>query len=187
MFFMLGTWPFLMVIGVIVFAMMYASEYKENGVAAFFVLLAGVAFLQWGVEDFSLYETVAANAMDVAAYAVGYFIIGAAWMLVKWFIYCNRLRNIAKDYRENFDALTAAKKGVGFADYLTSYSTPYPAMTYPPELSNYKRDLGIWATYWPLSIVWTLFNDPFRWMVNAMYRHFGKGIQHLTNKMFKDI
>ena len=53
--------------------------------------------------------------------------------------------------------------------------------------SHNKGKLLSWIGYWPISMTWTLINDPFVRILKLIQERFNSVYTLMTNKMFKGI
>jgi hypothetical protein len=59
----------------------------------------------------------------------------------------------------------------------------------PLQVSEHKTELYLWWLGWPLSMFWTILNDPIKRLVNGVwnfvYNKIGRFLQEISNKRFK--
>ncbi len=55
--------------------------------------------------------------------------------------------------------------------------------TYPPLVSENKGNLMMWATFWPINLVWTMIADVAKEFFSMAYRKFGAVLQAISNSI----
>ena len=61
----------------------------------------------------------------------------------------------------------------------------YDRFEYKPKARNHKGKVLSWMTYWPWSLLWTLFNDFVRRVFNAIYNKIQKFLQKISDHAFR--
>ena len=99
-------------------------------------------------------------------YLLGYIIIGFFYSLIKWKLYISKL---AKDCRS----------------YYTKADGPLKNRADVPRVrDNSKRIIG-WMEFWPVSLIWTVINDPLRRIVEVVFEKTEQLFQNIANKEFE--
>jgi hypothetical protein len=133
-------------------------------VAAFWAAIFFVTHL--GIVTWTL-----AHPWRAVLYVAGYFLIGAAWSIAKWwFAETNRVRRA----REIFNL--GGTRAKSWAEYAEQQKT---------KVSYHKDDILLWITFWPLNGVWTLLNDPVRRAARRIYDELQGIYQRITDKVWK--
>lgn len=130
-----------------------------GGLAAF--CLRGADVLGW----------IAANPFQTAAWVAGYFAFGVAYGFAKWFSFVRTTLDKYIEYRKwkienkrtDYD-LTDAEIIRGFMVDHFHYKN------LPPEPSQHVDRILNWIGYWPISLLWTLINDPIRRIASWLYK-----------------
>jgi hypothetical protein len=121
--------------------------------------------LQWGL-GVPLWDGVRANPLVALLWLLAYLGIGAAWSVVKWWLYClGQKRQYLKDQE-------AGKK----------YSDAER-----PKASRHRSHIYLWIGYWPVSMVWTLIDDPVRRVINAIVDWLKGLYQKISDSVWADV
>jgi len=104
------------------------------------------------------------NPVNVILIVLGYIVLGLAWSLVKWYLYLTNLRNYFQ-----FKGLT-----------IDSYRRDKFKAS-----ENKERILG-WMMYWPMSISWTIINDPVRKIFMGIFNRFNGLFDRISDRITKD-
>lgn len=133
-------------------------------VAVFVVLL-------WWLADIPIWTWIKENPKLLALYVLYYIIAGIIWSFIKFYFALNRMRGIVKDLKKNWKQ-DASQDQPTFKDYL-SRQYPYKAMDVNPENEGTISKLIFWSAFWPVSLFWTILNDPirkfFKWLVKDVF------------------
>lgn len=176
---------------------------RDNGKGATFVaaLFAAICYL---FADFNPFAWLAQNLATVAALGLVYVGTGAAWALGKWWFF-------VKAARRRFDAFVAdwlRKRDLaaippamtppstepgpraeghvpysGSLDELRSDARRSLGKT-PPQAGENKGRIMLWMTYWPVSAVWTLVDDPVRRLFLAIWEWLSGTFQRISDRAF---
>ena len=159
-------------IGVVFVTMLVALEKESYGWlwGIGIITLLAHEFLS----DFSPIGYIVANPMTIVYGVIGYLVVGMNWGFVKWWFFT---RAAATAYREARDRkypnmpagemLTPEQRERLFNDFVIP-SKYVPILT-DRRVSNYKTRIITWVTYWPISMFWTLLNDPIKMLVKFLY------------------
>lgn len=156
--------PFIFACLLFFFIVTVAIAY-DSGVVATVVLLAFGAigwWMSWISIDWAL-----AHWIEVLIGIAAYVPAGIAWTIVKWRFY------LKSRYRDAVAMLNTSKS--------------LPQYDYPPQVANHKRDIMRWLAWWPFSFVGTMLDDPLRRFFLMIYRHLGKVLQRMSDRMFSDL
>ncbi len=94
-----------------------------------------------------------------------YFVLGIVWSFVKWYFFLNKIK---------IYLLKTTKKGDEFS-------------IYTPKVSDHKSKITTWMTYWPLSMFWTMIDEPIKNTFKFIFGKIEKSYQKLSDNMFKDL
>lgn len=122
--------------------------------------------------------------------AFSYFLGGTLWAVVKWRFYvyskarrCEELRACygkqngwkAASFRQLEDAQRAlVLKAAGLK-------------TVPPSVLDEKPRIMAWMAWWPLSLVWTIMDDPVRRLFQEIYRRIAGHLQAVSDRAFQGL
>jgi hypothetical protein len=197
--FVIGTfWFWALIVAEIILLFVFIDH--ENGIGATVSLLIFGACLQW-LGNVDILGYVWQNPVGVLAAAAAFFVIGTVWGIIKWWIYC---RDRLEDYleaREKFLENNGADPGL---------------KTMPPEFrskwsswleQNYKYDgegdnrrldeaprarknkarIMRWMAFWPISMLWSLFDDFVKRVFRTIYQKIAGFLQRIADNMFGKI
>lgn len=54
-----------------------------------------------------------------------------------------------------------------------------------PQANNHKALITTWITHWPVSLVWTLINDPIKKLINHIFESIKSVFQRISDKVFE--
>lgn len=54
-----------------------------------------------------------------------------------------------------------------------------------PQANNHKALITTWITHWPVSLVWTLINDPIKKLINHIFESIKSVFQKISDKVFE--
>lgn len=203
-FFLLsGLWLWLVIAASLGF-LVWALEEERPGIATFDVLLTlsvVAAFthinpLTW------VYE----NPILFVGGAVGYLLIGTAWaVLGKWQFFLLKKSAEFAVYRQNFiDKWNSKvhlfyKNGVptshvrsnpwtvetGGSELVSDACQSLRVKSLPPKVADNKGRILVWMMYWPVSMLWTLLNDPVKYAFEYVQELLTGFMQAMSDRAFK--
>jgi hypothetical protein len=166
----------------------------ERSVAAGFTILLYLAAIHL-FGNASLFSEVRDNPEYLYIGLPAFFAVGAAWALVKWWFFVKRS---ALEYRERRMAFLDGKGLTATLD------TPVPdslkaqwgdfqgrrvrvgrrivQTSAKPLARENKGRIITWMVYWPFSMAWTVLDEPWRLIYEAMSRLF----QRISDRIWSD-
>jgi hypothetical protein len=123
-----------------------------------------------------------------------FFILGALWSIVKWWFFVKRnalkYRELRMDWLcemglENVNLDTPVPdslKKLWDNRASGSYSNSGSIDTHAPLARTHKKKIINWMIWWPFSMFWTLIDEPWRLIYEAMTRLF----QKISNRVYTD-
>lgn len=193
--------PFLIVAGIV---MIISLETNKEGVAStFFSLATALVIWSYGPE---IWDLITQNILPTVYFSVGYIILGLIWSFLKW---NQKVGNIFRTFSqlktkfiEKHGEITPAnrKKFYKTLEYkfwysdssskISSFNDDYPVEKIIEEITpkgvENKAKIVSWISYWPLSLIGTLLNDPFRrffeWVYESVSGIYDKITKRLQNK-----
>jgi len=138
----------------------FNSGYLSFG---YFVFLISLLFVSYGYE-INLFLWVFNHPITTLKFIGGYLIIGGGWSLIKWYIHlCNIRAEIKTNLKKNRTSL------------IKKSSENY--------LSYEKNEIIGWITYWPFSIMDTLFGN----IPEIIYRNMVQIYERMAHYMLSDL
>ena len=196
--FIIGAWITIAVLVAILL------EFELEGWATTFVSL-GIALLMWNQRG-DIWELISQNPWPTLGFVVSYIVIGVVWSFIKWTTYVKRTLGRIKKAK---DAFIAEHKEINdknlalFNNELVNlrlrdsdgYRITIPRETslqeivrqVTPVAAKKKTIITAWISYWPMSFVGTVLNNPFRHFFEWLYDNLSGYYDKITNKYKQDI
>lgn len=154
--------------GLILLSLFVAVE-RDNGVIATITMLVA-GLIAYFVYDFNVITWTIANINTVIMWVVAYFVIAVLWAKGKWALLIR--------------AMLRAMKVEGYTSGKFYFRGRYQHV--PARASENKESIMMWMMYWPVSMTWTIINDPVRRAFNAIYDVVANSFQKDSDAVFKD-
>ena len=196
--FIIGAWIAIAVLVAILL------EFELEGWATTFVSL-GIALLMWNYRS-DIWEVVSQNPWPTLGFVVSYIIIGVVWSFIKWTTYVKRTLGRIKKVKDEFIAehkeindTNRAEFNQMIEKFRLKDSSGYTISVFDkttlddiikkvtPVASEKKTIITAWISYWPMSLVGTLLNNPFRHFFEWLYDNLSGYYDKITNKYKQDI
>ena len=173
-------------IGIATIAIIVALEKEAEGWAStFFSFVIGL--LLWNYSS-DILAFVTINYIQVIGFSITYILIGIGWSFLKWNTKVKgvfkKLGKIQSKYLNELGeipekSLISLNNEICKAKFMYSdnsgYAIPYDTkftetvIDVTPKGNEYKSVIVAWISYWPLSLIGTLVNNPFRQFFNWVY------------------
>ncbi len=99
---------------------------------------------------------------------IGMFVVvGIIWAFAKWYFFLQNKKEYFKKQKENY------------SDYVFKESDI-------PQAKRNKSRIISWMSYWPFSMLWTLFDEPVKKIFRYIYTKIESTFQKMSNSTFKD-
>ena len=162
-------------------AIMVSLENEEEGWVSGIVSFV-LALLLWNYGK-DIWSFVSVNIATTVYFSVGYVILGMGWSMIKWNEFVKKKIDLFKTKRAEFleKNKTFDEKDLrGLCDFLRLYgfkiysadvnSMKDVVVKIMPSGTDNKSLIITWISYWPLSLIATLLNNPFRRLWLFIYR-----------------
>lgn len=176
-FLAVGTIGFYLLIVAAAILMSELLDAQRPGSATFVAVLTIAMLAVLG--NFNPFPWIAANPMMTAIYTAAFFAIGTVWGVFKWFFYLRSSRRKMEEIIADHPFYTKEQLKEAFYDH----GLP---IQFPPLVSDHKTRILGWMILWPASMLWTLLNDPVRYVFEEIYARIGGTMQAISNAAFKD-
>lgn len=163
--------------------MMISLEVEREGIATTAVSIA-LALLLWNYGH-NIWEFVKSDYLTTTLFVLGYLIAGVVWSFLKW---NEKVKKVFGEFKAVKDKYIAKKGKIetqeevkDFSSYLVDKTTWRSGSFYgrktmaeivevitPKGIDN-KSTIVAWISYWPLSLLATLLNNPFRRLFEYVY------------------
>lgn len=175
---------------------MVSLELESEGTATTAFSLA-VALVFWNYHTV-IWEFISNDILTTSLFLLGYLVCGVVWSFLKWNEFVKAVYRKFNEVKANFKSLETAQEMSKFCDKLRErgikvYSSDVKDVEsiveyiMPKGLEN-KGSIIAWISYWPLSLIATLLNNPFRRLfeytyslVSGLYDKIGSS--HKTNAL----
>jgi hypothetical protein len=97
-----------------------------------------------------------------------YFLTGVLWAFAKWYFFLSRIR---EDFDESLKLQISSK--------IKNFEIP--------QARDYKNRIVTWISYWPISLSWTVLDDPLKKIAHNIYLKCGKIFDSISFNKFKDV
>lgn len=185
--FPLWSLPFWLLTLAVVAAVAFLAESRRGGYAT--LLLVGFLAAIHLLGDATLHRYAWEHWTYIPLGAVAWYVLGVGWSFIRWAselrMHGDRIEddkdNWIRDYRSRkWDPVTGDPKTVSDAEADEAWRTW--ARCQRPLAKDNKSLIITWMSYWPVSLVWTLGNDPIRRGFDYAYRE----VAHIFENMSKN-
>jgi len=192
----------ILIVGIVAaIVTMISLEVEKEGVATTAVSIA-LALLLWNYGR-DVWEFVKNDYASTTLFVLGYLVAGVIWSFLKWNEFVKRKINIFKrtkakliidrpDFDEKNDnhisMLCDRLKDNGLS--IWSYNVKSMAelkIKVVPIGSENKSAIVAWISYWPLSLLATLLNNPFRRLFEYTYSLVANAYDEIGKRHFKSL
>lgn len=178
MLFLLDGLYFWMVLAAFGIMTIGTIEYELGGWSTAMLAIV-LLFLQFYSSYKPLFFAIHFPVYAVTALAL-YFALGAGWIVLKWTSHVYSVRDRAKEVVERRKALCV---GCSISDVAREIGVS----RLPLQVSDHKKLLYIWWLWWPLSLFWTICDDPLRRLGHFVYNQLGQLLQTISDNAFKNV
>lgn len=185
--FVIGTVSFW-VVSALAFILLTILTENERDIIAF-VCVAGFIFVLSSVNDIS----VALNPLLWLKWLAIYLVIGCLWSFIKWFSFLHKAKDRLKEIKQKYIDRFGKEKLIrpdgkikNFAEFWkfcreSAYYTDFLSIQgnsmviaepndLIPTVEGRFSQLVRWITWWPMSAIWTILNDPLKRIAEALVR-----------------
>jgi hypothetical protein len=139
--------------------------------AVYHVAIIALLWTLWyAITHLGVITYVVQHPWQTAAYASGYFVIGGAWSIAKWWF---AETNAVRAAKERYDSSVTIR--MTWDEYRRDQKT---------NLRFYKPNVMFWIGGWPLSAIYTLLDDPIRRLCRRIYYELQGVYQRITDHVW---
>jgi hypothetical protein len=163
--------------------LIYWIDREYSGLATGSLVVTG-AILQW-IFGVDIIGFVVRHPSVVCYGAIGYFVAGTIWALIKWWFFVTGERRRYDEFKaawmKSHDIVGTIPDDMkqAFKDDLPRYSGD--RIEIRPDVTNHKARIFMWMTWWPFSALWTLINDPVRRVFREIYSRIRTTLQKISD------
>jgi hypothetical protein len=195
--------PFMMLDGLLLYAViavflvleLIAMEADRPGTCTG-ILIVGLLVLQYcsPLQPLTFAYHYPVHALILVA---AYFFIGSIWIIIKWLSHVYRVRDRFNAVRQEcIGALQLSSESVRAESFnmdgtLTEEgkirvyrfgANKIGERNLPLQVSQHKAEIYMWWLCWPVSLFWTILNDPITRLWNFVYSLFGNWMQRVSDR-----
>ena len=162
----------LFLIELILLFVFVEHEWPIPSVASLIVFI----FLIWWLADIPIWAWIKANPWNLLKY-IGYYIIGGiVWSFIKFHFALSRTREAVLELKKEWLTMKGDQSFSGsdktFKEFVHRRCS-YDDRSVDPTQERTVGRLVFWASFWPISFIWTIINDPvrkfFRWLIKDVF------------------
>lgn len=156
---------------------MVSLELESEGTATTAFSLA-VALVLWNYHTV-IWEFISNDILTTSLFLLGYLVCGVVWSFLKWNEFVKAVYRKFNEVKATFKSLETSQELKNFCDKLRErgisvYSSDVKDVEgiveyIMPKGINNKASITAWISYWPLSLIATLLNNPFRRLFEYTY------------------
>lgn len=157
----------LLIVLTVILMTAFVEKEDQTGTGATITFLVSMALMCFlgNLEAFkSLLNYVTENPGTIIGLGLLYIVLGVVWSFFKWYFYLSAIR---EEYKNS------------------SYEVEKSLISI--NSSSNKTRVLVWMSYWPLSTIWTIINDPIRKMYKHILYKLSGFYQNISDRMFKDL
>lgn len=195
---LLNSVTFIWVITIIVLVGIGILVEIENTGYASLMFSVGLALILFNYHTIIL-SFLMAHVIMVLLFIIAYSFIGIIWSLIKWRSYVRNIFTKFKEMKDEFirehkniigDNLEEFNRTIGYyfhtsISYHNTIDDTIDAIT--PIASRKKSTIISWITYWPISMISTFLNDPFRRFFEWIYSLVANYYSTMTDRYKSEI
>jgi hypothetical protein len=188
-FFAVGStafWVLMAVIGCFIAGLVEA----ENGFWATIVAILTICGINWGLK-YPVFKTIQMHPWRVLGLIGIYLAAGALWSIAKWFFFVHKKRMAYEEFKAKFLRDQSAteltpKLAAELADAITDHYDSR-GLNQVPNFREHYDSLTRWATYWPFSMIGTIFSDFVRKVWRYIVEFLGTTYERIATHSFRNI
>jgi hypothetical protein len=154
------------VIGLVILLLILGAL-VENDYPGWSTLMAASSFaLFMGMRGVTLPETwlwIKTNPGILVLVAMAYLALGTGWAVIKWWSY---VRKQLRNWKPR--------------NYGTGATEPQRIL-----VKEHKSRIMTWMSFWPMSLLWTLLNDPIRKLFTEIYTRISGTLQKIADREYE--
>ncbi len=193
----------ILIVGIVAaIVTMISLEMEKEGTATTAVSIA-LALLLWNYGH-DIWVFVKDDVGTTILFVLGYLVAGVVWSFLKWSEFVKRKIELFKKVRaqvivtrpefsdtndKDRDYLCDRLRANGFKDIWSHHvkSMGEIILKITPIGSENKSSIIAWISYWPLSLLATLLNNPFRRLFEYVYSLVADAYDKISQRHFKSL
>jgi hypothetical protein len=130
----------------------------------------------------SLTSLVAAN---IVTFIVGYIVVGILFTFIKWTLSLFKIKRDLEGMSEDFIKRFDNRGGLNSARRAVAHQT-LECAAYPPTAKENVSWLVLWAIFWPIVMIWSMFKDVIVEVTYYSVRKFQSIYQRIANSILPE-
>lgn len=195
----LASATFIWVFAIVAFIVMAILLEKEFEGWATTVFSLTIALFLWNFKT-EIWTFLSTNPVASISFAVSYVVIGIVWSFIKWRTHLkdifDRFKEVKKEFLSTHKTVDETNKEDFFhavvatgikdnrgrsVDYGRTTTMESFVEKITPIASKKKSVITSWISYWPVSLIATLLNNPFRKFFEMVYSNISGFYDKITN------
>lgn len=187
-------------VALIILMAIFLENELEGWATTLFSVALGLTFLTYWHDIFNYVST---TPLNVVLGLLGYVVLGIVWSILKWAFYNRNVFRKFSDIKATFiekngpitdNNIKGFADKIYFSDFtgenILSSKTIEEVVEKISPKAKYKKGLIVsWISYWPVSFIATILNDPFRrffeWVYENVYTVYEKITQSYKTSALK--
>ena len=138
------------------------------------IIIAGTGLIAWLGADVNVFTWIWANMAEITKFLFGYFFFGAVWAIIKWWLYCLKIK----------DKVKSGDWYYGHGEYSRDGATEKQRRPYESYPKNNVARISGWIGHWPFSIIGSLVGDVLTRILTNIYRILSGVFERIANSVF---
>lgn len=177
-FFFFDGFALYVLLAIVSIVMLISVEYESPGWCSILVVFAIVA-LQFGSSARPVSFALAHPSVAILL-LLAYFAAGTAWIVGKWFSFVYLTRDKYLEIRKELLGRGETQS------YINDFAArKIGVKSVPLVVRDYKSQLFLWWAFWPLSLLWTVIDDPLKRLWRLSYKLVATSLQNISDRAFK--
>ena len=169
----LGVW-FWSIVVIELLLLIWFVEYEWAGFSTISVVVFLLA-LQY-VAKVPVWKWITGNPLLLGKLILLYVVGGVMWSFIKYFFALKKLARTIKGIRSVWpDSKLQADGYTSFEQFIKKTHYTLDEELNPNKYETTKK-LIFWGAYWPISMAWTLINDPIKRLLKFLFTELFKGV-----------
>lgn len=187
-----GFWTLMIIATVIL--MICLENNAASGATFVFI---GSLFLLDQFGNLPILSIIHNNPLITILSITAYFAVGTVWSVAKWFFYVRNEKQLYDEMKQKFIAFNKIDITINdpipdnwkqkWKEQTTWRLAEHERIDINPKINEHKAQIYMWISYWPLSLVWTMIDDPIRKILKNIYKNISDWLQSISDRYFKDV
>lgn len=195
-------WFWLLVAAEVVW-LLGAAKAEKGFMGILGIVVFGLAM--WLFGDFNIFQYTYQNPLWIIVFLSSYLFIGLFWSVLKWKWFVSACHDRYQESKRQFMSLSKLSgeaipddKKAEWLRYLgnhankilaasCSYLTIQTLEDIIPKAKNNKSRIIFWMSYWPFSLLWSIFHDFIEQTFKMIFERFQKIYENIAASRFQNV